>query len=191
MWSQLVIDSLVRPRDAARRVLSLNVGFQVLAETALAVVCLGMVLGYLSVLLTPGAADAISATILARPLAGAAVQAAIVAIAALLVYRVGRLFGGGGDLQGALAIVVWLNMVMLGIQVLQIVALLVMPPVAQMLAIATMIWIVWAMASFVAELHGFQRLLPVIGAVILTAFLALFALAFLMSMFGLVPQGFR
>ena len=54
------------------------------------------------------------------------------------------------------------------IQVGQLVALALLPPLAALLAIVTIFWALWAYANFVAELHGFQNPVIVLGAVVLT-----------------------
>ena len=41
-----------------------------------------------------------------------------------------------------------------------------MPPLAAILAIATLFWALWAFANFVAELHGFRNPIVVLGAVV-------------------------
>ena len=93
-----------------------------------------------------------------------------------------------GSFHGALALVVWLNAIMVLIQVGQIVALLLVPPLAAVLAIATIIWALWAFASFVAELHGFQQPAVVLGAVVLTTIVIFFGTAMLLAMLGITPQ---
>ena len=98
-----------------------------------------------------------SAAILGRPLLGAVVQLAALVIVVFLTVRIGRLFGGIGGFWDALALVVWLNAVMVLVQVVQLVALALVPPLAAALAIATILWALWAFANFVAELHGFQN----------------------------------
>ena len=49
MWGQLVIDSLMRPRAAARRLLALELAATQLLQAAVVVTCLGMVLGYVAI----------------------------------------------------------------------------------------------------------------------------------------------
>jgi hypothetical protein len=188
MWGELVIDSLIRPRAAARRVLALGVPLAELLQAAVLVTCAGMVLGYLALRASPGAIDAISAAVLASPLVGAAVQLGVLALIVVLTTRIGRLFGGGGDLLGALALIVWLNVMMLLIQVVQLVTLVVVPPLASVLAVITLVWLVWAFANFVTELHGFQNPLLVLGGTVLTMIVLFFTVAMLLAMLGLTPQ---
>lgn len=189
MLRRLVIDSLVRPREAARRVLAVRVEAEVLAQAAGAVVCLEVLLGYLTVRMSGSPVDATSATLLAHPLALAGGQLAVMGGLALLTFRVGRLFGGEGGFLGAAAVVVWLNAVTLVIQAAQLAAFAVVPPVGALIALATLFWLLWAYANFVAELHGFESPVMVLGVVILTMVALVFGLSLLAAMLGVAPQG--
>lgn len=191
MWRQLIIDSFVRPRDAARRVLGLGLAPGVIVQAALAVTCLGVVLGYVMLLLAAGQVDPVSAVVLDRPFLGAATQLGVMAAVALATYRIGRAFGGQGDLVGAATVVVWLNAMMLMIQVAQLVAMALVPPLAGLIAIATFFWVLWAFANFTAELHDFPSPVMVLGVTILSVVVLIFGLAMLAAILGLGPQGGR
>jgi hypothetical protein len=188
-WGELIRDSLLRPRVAARRVLALGLPLDVLAMALAAVTATGMVFAYAAARLTGGGLDAMTAAILRAPLMGALLQLTIMAAVAIGAARIGRLFGGTGDVAGALTLVVWLNVMMLLAQVAQIVALVVLPPLAFFLAIATLLWLIWAFASFVAELHGFTNLAAVLGGVVVSMVIFFLALASLLTALGLAPPG--
>ncbi|MCB1370049.1 MAG: YIP1 family protein [Rhodobacteraceae bacterium] len=189
MFRQLMLDTLLRPRVAARAVLDLGLAPGPLMQAAVAVTCLGMVLSYAAARLTVGGVDAVTAAILYDPLLGAAMQLGMLAFAVVATALVGRQFGGRGDITGALAVIVWLNVVLLALQLVQIAALLVMPPLASLLAVATLIWLIWAFACFVTELHGFSNPLKVLGGVIACMIVLFFGLTVLVAMLGLAPQG--
>ena len=189
MWVQLVIDSLRRPRSAARQVLALDLEPAILLQGALVTACLGMVLGYLALVLSPGAIDAVSTMLLDNPLLGAAMQLAVMAAAVALTARVGGLFGGSGNLRGALSLVVWLNVMMVILQTLQLVALVLVPPLAAVIALATLFWALWAFANFVAELHGFGNPLLVLAGILLTLIVLFFGFAMLLAILGIMPRG--
>ena len=189
MWHELLIDSLKRPRVAARRVLDARVPAQQLLEAAVLVAAAGVVLGYFALLMSPEALDVVSAAVIANPLLGAVAQLAVIAVAVLLTARVGRLFGGRGTTEGALALVVWLNAVMVLVQAAQLVALAIVPPVATVLAMATILWALWAFSNFVAELHSFQNPFIVLAVVVLTTIVVFFGTAMIFAILGITPQG--
>lgn len=188
MLKDLVTESFLRPRLAARRVLALGLPEPVLVQAAVVVSCVGVVLGYLALRLSPDAADLVTAAILGSPLTGAAIQLAIMAVITILTLGIGRLFGGKGTLAGALVLVVWLNGITVLIQGAQVVALLLFPPLAAVIAFLTVIWMVWAYANSVAELHGFQNPAIVLGVVVLTAIVLFMVTAMMLMLLGLAPM---
>lgn len=188
MWGELIADSFLRPRAAARRVLGLDLPMPFLLEAAVLVTTVGMVLGYAAFSLAPEAIDQVSATVLASPLLGAAMQLAVMAVVVGLTMRVGRLFGGTGGVQGALAIVVWLNAMMVLLQAAQLVSLVVLPPLAAVVAIISIVWVLYAFACFVAELHGFRNAAVVLAGVLATSVILMLGAAMLAAILGLTPQ---
>ena len=189
MLRQLVIDSFKRPRPAARSVLAVDLAPVPLLQAAVAVTCIGLVLGYVAMWLSGGAIDPVSAAVLRMPLVGALAQFAMMALVAFLTFRIGRLFGGSGGLLGAAAVVIWLNAVTLGIQVLQIAALALVPPLAGLLALATLFWLLWAFANFVAELHGFGSPVMVLGVAVLSGIVLIFGVTLIAAILGIAPPG--
>lgn len=188
MWADLIRETLTRPRAAARRVLDLGLPAEVLVMALIAVTSAGMVLAYAAARLT-GGVDAMTMAVLEAPLMGAALQVLVMGVIVLGTSRIGRIFGGRGEDRDALALVVWLNVMMLIAQLAQIAALVILPPLAFLLAIATMIWLLWAFSSFVAEMHGFASLGAVLGGVVISMLVFFFALASLLASLGFAPQG--
>ena len=187
-WRKLVKLSLVQPRAAARAVIALGLPGGLLIQAAAAITALGILLGYLAVVISAGPGDPVSLAILASPLLGAALQFGTILLVGFLTWRIGQAFGGRGSLDGALALVIWLNAMMLLIQAAQIVALLVLPPFAGLVAIATVVWALWAFANFVTELHGFENPFFVLGGVILSMIVLFFGIAMLLGMLGITAQ---
>ena len=74
------------------------------------------------------------------------------------------------------------------IQAGQLVALALVPPLAALLAVAAMVWALWAYANFIAELHGFQNPVIVLGAVVLPGLMLFFGTAMLLAILGFTPR---
>ncbi len=189
MWGQLVMDTIVAPRAAAQRVLAMPVPVAALVEAAVAIACVGLVFGYVASALSGGPVDPVSTAVLGVPLVGALVQLAVMAVVTGLTWRVGGLFGGRGSLIGAAQAVIWLNAVTLVLQLAQIAALAVVPPLATLVALGALFWLLWAYANFVTELHGFETPVVVLGVVILTVIALALGLSILARLLGLAPQG--
>lgn len=188
MWLELLLETLRRPRDAARRLLRLPIGGGTVIEGALAVAGIGVLLGYVALRVSGGSVDPVTAAALDAPLLGVAAQVAMMTLAAVLTTGIGRLFGGTGGLQQAALTVVWLNGVTLLFQFAQLVALLAAPPLAMVVLIASVVWLLWAYSCFIAELHGFASIPIVLGVVVLTGIVLAFAGAMVAAMLGVTPQ---
>lgn len=188
MWLQLVIDSLRRPRGAAQQVLALDLPQHVLLLAAAATSCVGILAVYLALVVSPGPVDPVSAMLLANPLLGAVVQFLVLLAVVGLTARVGAIFKGTGDLQGALALVVWLNVMMLILQMVQLAAMLALPVLVPIIWLVTLFWALWAFANFVAELHGFGNPFLVLGGVLVTLVVLLFGISILLAILGISPR---
>ena len=90
MWGRLVIDSLVRPRAAARRILAVPLPPASLAEGAVLVSCAGTLVIYLAAARIPELAAGEFAGLTGSPLLGDRAQ-----------HRPDRRHGGGRDLGRA------------------------------------------------------------------------------------------
>lgn len=190
-WRDLVADTLLRPRIAAREILAFpQIGAGPLLQAAIAVTALGMVLGYLTLMISTETetAELVSTALFSTPLVGAAIELGAMGLLIGLTYRVGRLFGGTGQLLKTATLIIWLNAVMLILQTLNLGLLSIWPPVAAAFAFAMIGWSFWAFASFVTELHGFRNSLMVSGGVLLTMVVLFFAAGLIFAALGITPQ---
>ncbi len=188
-WAELVKESFLRPRAAARGVLALRFGSHELLQLAVVVTCVGILLAYAAMRVSGGVVDGVAMWMLSTPLIGALVEFALLGVIAVLTYRIGALFGGTGTFGGALTLIIWLNAVMLVPQMAQLLMLLALPPLAAPVAFVAVIWGLWAFANFVTELHGFDNPVMVLGGVILTSIVLFIGVAMILAILGLTPNG--
>ena len=176
--------TLRAPRDAARAViglrLSTSAGWTALALAAVA----STLLSSLALQIVPVELEPAVAAVFGNPLRLALLQFGVLAVGAVLVFAVGRRLGGTGDLAGTLAVLSWLEVIQIALQVVQLAVMLVAPPVADVIGLAGVVLFFWLLSQFVAELHGVGSGWKVFGAVILTGFALSFALAVLLVILG-------
>ena len=189
MILQVLQLSLKSPKSAIRTVLDwrLSLGESALALTLMAVLSAGLMSLVVGPL--PTEIDPVSAAVLTNPVYLAAVQLVGLAMISLFLFLLGRVAGGRGTLPEAVAMMAWLEALLILISVVQVVALVLLPPLGLLLVVGGMVLSVWLTTNFVAELHGFASLLltllgviaAFIGAVIamLLVFLLLFVLGVL------------
>ena len=100
-------------------------------------------------------------------------------MALALIMGIGRAMGGRGRLADALALVAWLEAVLILIQIVQILFLLISPQIAVLIGLFSFAVFMWVLANFIAELHGVTSALKVLGMILLTFLLVSFVLALL------------
>lgn len=189
MILQVLELSLKDPKRAIRAVLNWRLS---LVESALALTLAAVLsAGLMSLVIgpLPPGIDPVSAAMLTNPVYLAVVQLGGLAMIALFLFLLGRVAGGRGTLPEAVAMMAWLEGVLVMISVVQVLALLVFPPLGLLLVPVGMVLSLWLITNFVAELHGFPSLLltllgviaAFIGAVIamILVFFLLFALGIL------------
>lgn len=188
MWAELVIDTFRRPREAARRLLALDLGGDTVVQVALAVTCAEVVMANVAARMAETPLDPMTEALLNNPLLGALVQLGLLVLTVVLTWKIGRLFGGQGGVEGAFRSIVWLNTVMLVLQAVQVLLLGVVPAIAVAMSALTMGWLLWAFASFTAELHGFRNVFAVAAASVIAGVVVLFGLMTVLVIVGINPQ---
>lgn len=120
------------------------------------------------------------------PLAQGILQGLVLGGVAMAVHRLGRLFGGDGDFDGALMLVTFHQFIFILVQAATVVISMIFPPFAFVaLLVATGLFF-WILVNFIAELHGFTSLLAVFGVVIVAAAILYFILLRVILSLGLV-----
>lgn len=159
--------TLQEPRQAARVLLAEDVPLSARTAGLLLVAVVSALLASLQVGTDPQQLDPLSAFMLASPFRAAIMQWFFLALSVVLIHRVGGAFGGRGSFADAMLVVVWLQLLMLALQILQLVATFVAPPLAGIIGIIGLGVFLWLMTTFIAELHGFaSRGLVFLGMVL-------------------------
>lgn len=174
--AELARMTLQDPQQAARVLLSLGVPLRARSAGLLLVAVLSALLASLQ-LGNPETLDPFSALMLASPFQAAAFQWLFLAATVFLMHRVGRAFGGRGSFADALLVVVWLQLIMLGFQIVQFVLVPISPNFAGLVGLVSFVIYLWLMTVFISELHGFTSRGMVFLVMLLTALAAGFLLA--------------
>lgn len=178
--------TVLAPREAARQIMALQLPASIgwLAMT-LAVV-LSALLSVISSYLSPYEVEPAFAALFSSPLRLALLQGMLLLMSLALIMGLGRAFGGKGRFSDALALMAWLEAVLILLQAAQMVLLLISPQIAVLLGLLSFAIFLWVLAVFIAELHGFASGMKVLGVIILS----FFVLSFVMALFGVgMPAG--
>ena len=181
-------DTLVNPASAARYVMGLGLDAgQGLMALGLTAVCATLLTAMMQAFMGP-IDDPAMQEMFNRPFILAISQFGLMALGAFLMWRVGRVFGGNGSFAQSLALVAWLEVVLILLQVAEVVVLLVLPILALPVGFASVFAFFYLLTNFTAALNGFTSLTKTFFAILGTA-LAVLVLATTALMFILpVPN---
>lgn len=183
-----VLLTLRDPRAGARMALDMSLTRRERWDLLFLTVVLSTLLAKLSSILS-GSSDAELGVFSVSPFVLAMVQLVLMLFAVFAVDGVGRRAGGRGDLDGAIAIVVWLQFVMICLQALQILLLAVSPLFAFLLGIVGLVLFFWLLTQFIMELHGFRSAISVFLGVFLCLFAFAIMLSILLGFLGVIVPG--
>ncbi|MFN3525062.1 MAG: Yip1 family protein [Paracoccus sp. (in: a-proteobacteria)] len=178
------------PEQAAHLLMAQDWPMSVRWMGLLLAVSVSGLLAWVSVQLYPVSTDDTVAVfaISQQPLVLAGFQVVAIVVGAALMSGVGRMFGGQGRFEDALLLAVWIETILLLVQVAQIVLSLVLPAFGGLLGILSIALFLWLTVQFTKALHGFTSG-PKILLVIFATLLALgFVLSFFAAAFGLLPE---
>lgn len=167
--------TLDNPRGMARWIISQNYPLPTAAMALALVSVLTSVLSSTVMLIAPD--EVFNFT----PLQLALGQMAGLFLAAGLIIWVGRLFGGQGRFSDAVALLAWIEAILFALQVVQFVALFILPVATVVLALMGLALLVWLAVQFIAELHGFTNLWAVFFGIIGTLLGISFVLAAILA----------
>lgn len=178
----LLRDTISDPAGVARRLMALRLPMAARWQLLLLVVVASVILTEVT-FLAAGAPSAMSG-LGANPLLAGLLQGALLLLMVGAVDRIGRALGGTGSFEDALLLVAWLQAVMACLQFVQLVTLLLLPPLSGLIAMASLAVFFWVLTGFVATLHGFRSRLQVFLMILVTLFAFSFVAASLLMLLG-------
>ncbi len=173
-------ETLRDPRTGLRRVLALDPPMQARWIAFLLMAIGSAIVTHLSIGLIPTEERDAVMGVMSSPLRTALLQGVLLLAIVQMVWWLGRLRGGTGSFPDALLAMVWLQFIMLGIQALQLVLMLVSPPLAALANLRH--W--WFSSGFSRtswpNFTAFRSLIAVFGGIVFGALLLGFGLALLL-----------
>ncbi len=125
----------------------------------------------------------IAALVLDNPIWAGSIQTGFAIGSVFVLHHVGRAFGGGGDLDGAVAVMAWMTFVLNLVSLVQVVVWLVAPILAGLIGLFSGILIFVLLTCFCAELHGFRSLFMTFIGIVFTIFTILFGFSLLLALY--------
>ncbi len=177
--------TITNAREGAEEVLSLGIPRQALGLGLATVVVISTAISQAQSVFFQAIGAETPEGLMGNAIAMGAILFVILVVIAYSIWIVGRFFGGRGTLAEALLIVAWLQFVMIVVQLGQLVAMLLLPPLAALILLAGFILFFWLLTNFVAVVHGFQSRILVFLMMLVTAFVLAFLAGIVLSVLGI------
>lgn len=187
-WDELkglVVETVVSPATAARRVLEIPVPSQ---AVWLGLALISILNGLYYALLLPRMAQAGVGvpTIVNAPILMTMFILTIFVMMVGLIAVTGQMMGGQGRVDHVARIMVWLQGLRFFAQIAVSILSLVSPLIGWLASLALGLWGVWILLNFVAETHGFS-VVKAIGVIVTTFIGVILIMSILAAAFGLTP----
>ena len=184
-----VLTTIRTPRDGAQWVKSITMPRQSRWEALALFMVIGVVFNQITGFLMFGDFRIIMMGLVLNPITYAMIQMAVLVIMVFAVFWIGRTMGGTGSFEDTILLVAWLQAIMTLLQVAQTIAILLIPPLGIIVAIASFILFFWLLANFIAELHGFTSIPKVLGMILISLIGLTFGMTILLSIIGISMPG--
>jgi hypothetical protein len=186
---RLAYETVRAPREGAQRVMGapMSRNDRWLALTLTVIV--SVILGKLNQFAAPVEGNPLMQSFLGNPLAMALIQFSLLVITVYAVYWIGRATGGQGSFEDSILLIAWMQFIMICLQVMQTVALFLVPPLADLIGLMGLVLFFWLLTNFVAELHGFDSLGKVFLMILVSIVGIAFGLSLILSLIGIAVPG--
>ncbi|MCV2873076.1 YIP1 family protein [Defluviimonas sp. WL0050] len=185
--TDLVMETLRSPREAARRIIALDPPMEARWIGLLLVSVLALLETRLGGLVLPLDDQPPIFALAADPVLGVPFQVLSQLVIATAIAWIGRIFGGTGSFADALLLIVWLEFMLVLAQAVQLVALVLVPPVGMLIAFVAIGLLIWLLVQFTAALHGFTNLALVVLGMVVSFLVIITILSMVLIMFGVAP----
>lgn len=184
----LTRETIRDPRSAARSILTMNLPRDAVWSLLGLVAVTSMVATLVGNQMLPDDAMAVMPFLLQSPIAGVIFLAMAMIILSAVLSRLGQLLGGAGTFGQALRLIVWSQILMVALQLVQTIFLLISPAISALIGFVGFFWFIWLSAAFTAELHEFDGSGKGLVVAVLAVFATVFALMILLVMTGIKPM---
>ena len=178
----LLGDSVRDPAGFAQKIVNLRLPHAV-GWMSLGLVTILTVIAISIERLVPGRPEMLSC-IGSSPFVDALFLGSMTVVFIFVLYYAGRALGGTGTFGGTLLIMTWFQLIVFFIVMAQLVAVIFVPPLANLVSLVGFGLQLWCLMHFLNELHGFDSLGKAFGLFAISIIGFVFGLAFILLMVG-------
>ena len=179
--------SFVEPKTAAKQFLALDLSYDAIFSLFLASVCASTVLIFGFDIVFYGADARVG--LLGSPWQFAAIVAVLTLATAIGIAWIGQKMSGQGSFRLVMALIAWLQVVQLGMQVVSYFTLILPPLLVTFVQFGLIGWSFWIFTAFIDEVHKFDNMMKSALVAFLGTMVGMLGLFFMISLFGIFGGG--
>lgn len=165
---QLAVQTLRQPREAAQTVFQFELDRWSLWLALTLISVVSVLFSEFTMLFVPPEMIAAGGPLPSSPVLLAVVIWGLLVISVFVTHYVGRAFDGQGALNDSLKTVIWMQIVLLVLQVVQIALFLISPVIAILFGWFGALYVLFVFLVFIQVLHGFKSLGGVVAGALVT-----------------------
>lgn len=177
--------TVLEPAEMARQIKGLRVAADPLWTALVLLAILNALLIVADQYLSPIPPEMQAFSLSFSPFGWAAIAVAYLIGSTLAIWKAGTFLYGSGDLRETLTLFVWFNTMRLVLMILQMLLLLLSPPLSGIFALVAAVAIFRCFLYFVDELHEFGSLWKAFGCIVLSSLAVGAALLILLTIIGI------
>lgn len=182
--------TLLAPRQGAKQILTLKISRNTLWQSMALVVSVSVLLAWVNMALAPSDLKFAGEEILSpSPFAFALLLTISMFCMVFGIYLIGRIFGGAGRFDDVLLLVIWLQVVMILLQLFQTVLMLLLPSLAGLAGLLGIGLLAWLLTNFTTVVHGFSSLGKVFLAILGVFFGISYVIVYVLALLGVEIAG--
>ena len=186
-FKSLITETVTAPRSAAERVLALGLGKESLGLLVALVAVVNTILYSLSLSLFESSTGV--QTGMNLPILYLMILTSVIVLGAVVLRWVGQMFGGQASLGQLLSLIVWLQVMRAIAQAGLLVLTLILPGLANMVALVLGLFGLWIMVNFLDVAQGWNSLGKSFLVMVLAGGGFVFGLSLFMLLIGASPMG--
>ncbi|MDA1239182.1 MAG: YIP1 family protein, partial [Proteobacteria bacterium] len=154
----MVLSTLKDPREGASNILAFAPTRQMLWFSMIVVVIISILMSEIANYMLPVVPDNTIIVVMDIPLLAAGILMFIMVVMIYCTHYIGQACGGNGRLDESFSVVIWLQSIMISLQLLQLLIIPFFPNLAVVFGLFGGVVFFWLYINFVTVLHGFNSL---------------------------------
>lgn len=188
-WSELAQTTLRAPREAARQIMALDLGRDVIWTALAAVAAVNAIILHLTLRNAPAQMQAQFPGFTSDPLVLFLLLSGMMVLYFHILFWSGQSMGGQGRLYDLVALLVWLQILRTGVQIVVVALSLVVPPLAGLLSLAAAGIAFWILLNFLAEALTLATLWHALMVLVVSLVGVVLGMGILIALVGAVATG--